>query len=205
MRKLDLSKIIGLAHGNLTVISAERRIQLNGWRSEIWCECLCNCGNKKWIRYGNIKNKLTKSCGCYRYKPHKLDTIFYQIKQRCNNPNNHAAKWYHDKGIKCMFKSGRDLHKEVGDRPSRNHSIDRIDSNGNYEPGNIRWATTKEQARNKSNNLIFNVNGECKSLSEWAESSQLKYSTIWARVFLHKWDIERALTQPSRIVQRVNG
>ncbi len=69
----------------------------------------------------------------------------------------------------------------AGHRPTPKHSLDRIDNEGGYEPGNVRWATRKQQQRNMRNNLLLTVDGETKCLSEWAEESPVGENTIYYR------------------------
>jgi hypothetical protein len=83
---------------------------------------------------------------------------------------------------------------DMGQRPSPEHSIERIDGKKGYEPGNCRWATAKEQARNKCNNRIIEFRGEKRCLAEWAEILGLSYSCL--KIRLKKWSIERAFTTP---------
>ncbi len=78
-----------------------------------------------------------------------LSEVFRGIKNRCENPNNVSYQWYGARGVKCLFKDWRELNKCVGSRPSPKHSIDRINNEGHYEPGNVRWATPLEQNKNK--------------------------------------------------------
>jgi hypothetical protein len=77
--------------------------------------------------------------------------VLSNIFQRCHNPSNHAFPLYGGRGIKCFFTGVEQIIGEIGKRPGKGYSLDRINNDGHYEPGNIRWATWKQQANNRRN------------------------------------------------------
>lgn len=84
------------------------------------------------------------------------------------------------------------------DAPVGGCTLDRIDYLGNYEPNNCRWVTAKEQARNKSDNVVITYNGETKCLSSWCEDLNLSYTAVYKRIFQLGWTTDRALSTPVR-------
>lgn len=137
--------------------------------------CKCDCGKFVSAFAGNIKRGLTNSCGCYRTERTRkaCGTHFDNgsaeysswscIRTRCFNKNNKGFKSYGARGI-TMCPEWKDSYeaflRDMGRRPSDDHSIERIDNDGNYEPANCRWATSEEQANNTRQNRFVIVNGE---------------------------------------------
>lgn len=124
--------------------------------------------------------------------------------QRCENRSNPIFCRYGGRGVKVCARWHRfELFlKDVGPRPGPEFSIDRFPNNdGNYEPGNVRWATRKQQARNMRSSLLIDIGGETKSLSEWSEISGILVSTIKSRIILG-WPPERLLAAPATKMQR---
>lgn len=86
--------------------------------------------------------------------------------------------------------------EDMGERTSRSMTIERIDTNGNYEPGNCRWATMREQCRNARRNRILEFNGERLTMVEWSERIGINYGTLIQRIHVRGWPVDKALTAP---------
>lgn len=185
---------IGFKSGNLTIV-AKSNI------SRRWV-CDCSCGNKIVVAATDLKKgqKYCKNCAPKGRPSHGLShlpefAIWSSMKQRCNNKNSNA---YHNYGGRGISYSQRWEHFEVfledmGRRPTKNHTLERKNNNGNYEKDNCKWATRKEQARNYRHNNILEFNGEKRCISEWAEIYGLKHDTIATRLRIG-WSIEKAIT-----------
>lgn len=125
-----------------------------------WCQC--DCGKIYTVRSTCLGSPSQISCGCHKMSINNIPRhggwgsleygIYRQAKQRCTNPNNNSYERYGGRGIEFRFTCYEDFIEELGPRPSRDYSIDRIDNDGHYEKDNVRWATAKQQANNKRNN-----------------------------------------------------
>ena len=111
--------------------------------------CICDCGNETTYKESDLRPGWGRSCGCYN-KSH-LYACWRAMRSRCRNPKHQAYPNYGGRGIDICQEWFQDFDafaKHIGPRPHKTYSIDRIDNDGNYEPGNVRWASMKAQARN---------------------------------------------------------
>ena len=119
--------------------------------------CKCDCGTEKVVRTNSLRTGTTQSCGCIMQDNAKAQGMartpeyrsYMDAKIRCNNPNDQKYSWYGARGIEFKFDSFNEFYAELGDRPEGNYSLDRIDNDGSYEVGNVRWATKTEQMNNR--------------------------------------------------------
>jgi hypothetical protein len=144
--------------GRLTAICA---LHTDANNKVVWL-CQCDCGNSCNRRVGDLRTRKNCSCGCgksfkhgyARTKVHPLYDAWHNIVQRCTNPNRPGFKNYGARGIqvcerwKDFTNFLADILAEIGERPP-GLSIDRINNDGNYEPGNVRWSTQSEQTKNR--------------------------------------------------------
>ncbi len=118
---------------------------------------------------------------------------------RCHNPKHVTWHRYGGRGITVCAEwrvSYVSFAAAVGQRPSKDHQLDRINNDSNYQPGNVRWATRKENARNRSNNRMITVGDETLCLSEWVERTGVPYDTLTSRLGTLGWSADEALTTP---------
>lgn len=123
--------------------------------------------------------------------------IWMTMRARCSNPKHNRYPLYGGRGIKVCdrWQDFGNFIKDMGRRPSQKHTIERIDSQGDYEPSNCRWATQKEQQNNRTNNVRYLWDGESLTLSELAERYGKSYHQLYLRINRRGWSLERALTE----------
>lgn len=180
--------------------------------------CVCDCGNNTVVESASLKVGDSKSCGCKRYEipaptrvhgmsRSKEHNAWSKIKGRCFNPNDNSYAYYGGRGISMAPQWKEDFERfysDMGKAPSTAHSVDRIDTNGNYEPGNCRWATKMEQANNQRNNARFEYAGKIFTAREVVEQygSHTNIRVFQIRV-KNGWPVERALKQPIAITRPI--
>lgn len=178
-------------------------------------DCVCDCGNRKTILLSHIlKGKIT-SCTClHKEGVRKINyshgdcksreyRIWNLMKSRCS-VNSELYKAWFGRGIKVCdrwLNSYENFLFDMGRSPSKNHSIDRIDNNGDYEPSNCRWATRKEQSRNTSQNINITHNGVTKCVSDWANDLGNKKRGVLAYRLKAGWSFHDAITKPIRLIR----
>jgi hypothetical protein len=175
----------GCRYGMLVVIGRAP----NAGRFANWI-CQCDCGNIRIISAGNLKRPSTYSCGCAKggkVKHGMAGTRMYRIwsgmKARCYNPSNDAWGRYGGRGI-VVCERWHDFAMfiaDMGERPAGT-SLDRINNDGNYEPGNCRWATQTQQTRNTRSNRWVVVDGLRMVFAEAAEKYGISPATAWLRL-----------------------
>lgn len=177
-------------------------------------ECRCCCGIKKKVAGWDLRSGRSQSCGCLvRERNRVLSTkhgghgtyeygIWKGMRSRCYNRSHQDYRLYGGRGIKVCerWSDFANFLSDVGRCPNPSLSIERIDNDGDYEPGNVRWATAKDQARNRRTNRRLEFRGRSLTLIEWAEVSGVPYDTVRARAD-RGWSAEDILTVPVRRVR----
>jgi hypothetical protein len=198
----------GLKFGTLTVVRLGTR---EGRPGLIW-ECQCECGEKALVRGSRLRSGHTKSCGCRisgvlraRNMSHGLSKtpeyrVWAGMIRRCHNQNEACYPRYGGKGIEVCGAWRSDFMAflaHIGPRPSKAHSIDRIDNSLGYQPGNVRWATAEQQSRNRECIQMHEIDGITATLPELAQAYGIPVEEVRKRLW-RKWSLERALKQPLR-------
>jgi len=171
-------------------------LEYAGSKQGRWYRCRCSCGYIAVVHGGELKGGRSLSCGhdgsTYRHghgsRAHEKRPAEYNVwvlmRDRCNNTNSRHYKNYGGRGIKVCerWDDFAAFLADMGPRPSPQHTIDRINNDGNYEPSNCRWATRAEQARNKRTNIQISHNGTVLCLAEWCKKLNLPYLRSYRRL-----------------------
>ncbi len=203
--KKFLERPQGIIFGRLVTTGLHRRDNSN-----LYIECLCSCGSKKFIYFHSLQRGLTKSCGCLRAEESSKNPKGYKhghapkgnfskeyrtwhgMLQRCCNKNGKVYKNYGGRGIKVCkrwLSSFENFYSDMGDAPTKFHSLDRINNERGYSAKNCRWATAKEQSNNTRVNLSIrplNINGKVMSVKDWLLYANVTRDAIYGRIKRNK-------------------
>lgn len=204
MRLLDLT---GRTFGRLTVLS---RAENSKGGKPRWL-CRCQCGNECIVHSSSLVSGNTKSCGCLRNEKSRsramthgmskspLFAVWCAMIGRCENQNNKSYPNYGGRGIsvcKEWHDSSTFFEWALNNGYSHGLTIERIDVDKGYEPDNCKWVSRKQQARNKTNNVMIEIDGTSKCLPEWCEEYGVNYYTVYQRIKKLGWEPKKALTTP---------
>lgn len=179
----------GNCYGKLTVIQYEKK---NG-KKAIW-RCLCDCGNITFVSGGDLRRKDTKAismclrCGQGSNYKHGHNVNTYELKRSITyktwrsvlNRKRHVG--YVNIEICEEWTNFANFLQDMGERPSINHSIDRVENSKGYYKGNCKWSTMKEQSRNKTTNVNIEINGKTNILFDWLTILKIPSATYYARI-----------------------
>lgn len=184
--------LCGERFGMLTIVSV---VQNENKRT--WYKCLCECGKsvtRTHYSLASVNHKM-KSCGCFRFlKTHglsesRLKSIWKGMKRRCNDKKYVQFKDYGGRGISVCERwlSFSNFIKDVGQPPGKEFTLDRIDNNKGYEPGNVKWSTKIEQASNTRRNVYIFFEGEKLTASQCARKFNIPvHRILWRKK--NGWD-----------------
>lgn len=194
--------LTGRVFGMLTVVGY---VGQDRQKMSLWL-CQCACGASTVVRGPSLLRKTdpTKSCGCLSRAAAKTHGatktpeygVWRNMYQRCTNPNNPQYRNYGGRGIRVCARwreSFDNFLADMGARPSPQHSIDRIDTNGNYTPENCRWATPVQQSNNKNDNRLITYQGQTHTLAEWSRLIGMSKKGLSWRLN-NGWTVEDALS-----------
>ena len=164
-------------------------------------KCKCDCGNERVVSGKYLRKGLSKSCGCFGAEQRKLAstkhghsprkghskeyTSWCNMKNRCYDVKNKQYADYGGRGIIVCdrwLNSFENFLQDMGIKPKKGYSLERIDNNGNYCPENCKWATPLEQGRNQRTNINVTYQGETKCIAEWAEKTGISYGKLHYRI-----------------------
>ncbi len=202
--------LTGMRFGRLTVSGLVGR---NNSKALLW-ECKCDCGRVSRPTSANLKSGTSASCGCFRIEIRSIKNpdapsktceyhAWESMKQRCTCKNHKAYHRYGGRGITICdrwLNSFANFLADMGARPSKNHSLDRINNELGYFKDNCRWATKKEQSRNTSVNKYITYNGMTLTVAEFADKWGIDQKILHKRID-RGWDIKEALEKPPRKVR----
>lgn len=217
---------IGTRFGRLVVAGEAGPATHPSGQSHRRMKCRCDCGVEVAVLLPSLRNGNTKSCGCFSFERRGQTHLTHgQAKKGKQSPNyrmwarvksravtGSTPDSYHwlGRGITMYepwtnsFEAFDDwVTENLGEKP-KGHSLDRINNDGNYEPGNLRWATAKEQSNNRRDNQLIIFNGITRTTAQWAEELGMNKQTLWGRLFNSNWPVDKALTTPVRSIKNAD-
>jgi hypothetical protein len=168
--------------------------------------CKCDCGTFT-IAYGqDLAKGKVKSCGCWnaeRIKSHGMSRthvygIWKAMKARIADEHGAKAHIYAGKELQPEWEAFEAFYADMGEPPTKRHTIERMDGNLGYLRGNCKWATYAEQNLNTSQNHYLEFDGQRMTVTEWAKKLGMDRRVLFSRICTYGWTIERALTTPVR-------
>lgn len=206
MAKRSVPPTPGQTFGRWTVLAQAETVRRRQSTAPKWL-CRCACGTERTVFQNSLLVGYSQSCGCRQKEvvtKHGLWTasgyhIWIGMNDRCHNMASGAYPNYGGRGI-TVCPEWRDTPEAflnyIGTRPSPDHSLDRIDNDGPYAPGNVRWATRREQAQNRRSTHAITLNGDTRTITDWARRCGIDPSTLRTRL-KRGWSIDQALTSPA--------
>lgn len=184
----NLVNMTGLTYGHFCVIERAGRTPRG---LALWL-CKCVCGNELAIEGAKLRSGHTTSCGCMKGKANRTHGMrgtpthnsWCAMKQRCNYPKNDQYADYGGRGIRVCDRWNKSFEAflaDMGERPE-GMTIERKDTNGNYEPGNCRWATMPEQQRNRRSTILVERGGITKCVKDWCDDLCLNVDRVYGRI-----------------------
>lgn len=175
--------------------------------STYW-NCICDCGTKREVRGSNLRRGIAQSCGCLIKEKMTKHGMTYQrewkswtgLKSRCYTKTDHHYRYYGGRGIRVCERwreSFLNFFEDMGTCP-KGFTIERINNDGNYEPSNCRWASKRDQCRNRRNNVRLTLNGETHILSDWASIRGIPKRTLEYRH--HKGLSDAQILSKSKVI-----
>lgn len=200
MRRLNDIEVVGLVFHRLTV---------TGRAPNYMWFALCECGKTVCYKLADMRSGKCRSCGCLNREQNQngsqpkhgmTGTRLYKqwsdMKTRCQNPAANNYDRYGGRGIGvCQeWETFENFARDMGECPE-GMTLERVNNDADYSAKNCRWASRKEQANNRSSNVLATLNGKTQSLKQWCTELNLSYSRVAQRVSKLGWTPEKALTK----------
>lgn len=206
-RRTDLC---GVRVGRLTVLEFAG---VNKYRNAYW-RCVCDCGEENVVLHSSLSRGRTKSCGCLlgkHIKTHGMSglpeyRLWKNMIARCRYVDIKRYSSYAGRGIRVAdeWNDFEKFYADMGPRPSPAYSLERLNNDGNYEPGNVVWATRKEQVNNTTRSRRIEVLGETMTVAQASEKYCVPSHRILSRLN-RGWDPDKAVFVPPDPSRKFKG